>query len=88
MVSYDIGDNRSRRLAFKMLEGYGDPIEESVFECELSEAEFKKVAQGLEKLIDPEEDTCHLFATCKDCQRQALALGRGRRLSRRDFYIV
>lgn len=88
VISYDVADDGHRRRVFKTLQGYGDAIEESVFECELEENEVPELLEKLEKLMDPEEDCCHLFPVCKDCNGKVRVVGKGRRLVRRSHYIV
>lgn len=88
VICYDIADDRNRQKVFKALHGYGDAIEESVFECELEDSDVSKLLEKLEQLMDPEEDRCHLFPVCKDCDRKARLIGRGQRLVRKSHYIV
>lgn len=88
VVCYDIGDDRARRKAFRTLQGYGDALEESVFECELEEKDVSELLEKLERLMDPEEDRCHLFPICQDCSAKARVVGRGERLVRKPYYVV
>jgi CRISPR-associated protein Cas2 len=88
VVCYDVADDGQRRRVFKTLRGYGDAIEESVFECELEERDVTELLERLERLMDPEEDRCHLFPICQDCNGKARVVGRGRRLVRKSHYIV
>lgn len=56
LVCYDVSDpKRLRRIHGKML-GYGDPIQLSVFECELSSKEMAIMRSDLSDLLNMAED--------------------------------
>ena len=50
LVTYDVTDDRRRRRVAKLLEGYGRRVQRSVFECNLTKAQFQKLRQRLEHL--------------------------------------
>jgi len=39
IIMYDIADDKRLRLVFKIMRGYGDHLQYSVFRCELSKRE-------------------------------------------------
>lgn len=47
VVAYDIGDDVKRALVHKLLTGYGEPIQFSVFECWLTRRELSKLSRAL-----------------------------------------
>lgn len=56
LVCYDVADpKRLRRTHSKML-GYGDPVQLSVFECELSRQEIAIMRSALSDLLNWDED--------------------------------
>lgn len=56
MVCYDVADpKRLRRTHAKML-GYGDPVQFSVFECELSRKEIAIMKSDLSGILNWGED--------------------------------
>lgn len=56
LVCYDVSDpKRLRRTHGKML-GYGDPVQLSVFECELSKKEIAIMRSDLSGILNMAED--------------------------------
>ncbi|MDB6155896.1 MAG: CRISPR-associated protein Cas2 [Chthoniobacteraceae bacterium] len=56
IVTYDICDPKRLRKAFHTCKAYGTHLQLSVFECDLSEAEFVKLKRELEEVIKHDED--------------------------------
>ncbi|MEW6261675.1 MAG: CRISPR-associated endonuclease Cas2 [Thermodesulfobacteriota bacterium] len=56
LVSYDITDPKRWRKVYKTLHGFGDPVQYSVFICELSEADKVRMAAKLDGLIHHDDD--------------------------------
>jgi CRISPR-associated protein Cas2 len=57
VVCYDIENDRRRNKIHKTLKDYGKRVQFSVFECLVSEAEFQKLRQRLQALLDAEHPT-------------------------------
>jgi len=53
VVAYDIEDDRRRTRIARTLEGYGERVQYSVFECELDEARLRRLVQALERQLRP-----------------------------------
>lgn len=51
-VTYDIADDRIRSQVYKLLRGYGDHIQFSVFRCDLGERRKAELVAALHELID------------------------------------
>lgn len=62
IVAYDISDNRKRRNLFNHLAGYGVPLQESLFYCQLTSTKQKQqLSRELKELpLDP-NDRLHCF---------------------------
>ena len=56
IVSYDISDPKRLRKVFKLMRGYGDHLQLSVFQCELSPSERIELAWRLAEIIHHGED--------------------------------
>ena len=50
IIVYDISDQRERNRVSKVLAGYGQRVQESVFECRLSVGMRERLKKKLEKL--------------------------------------
>jgi len=51
LVSYDIADEKRLRLVFKTMRGYGDHLQFSVFECQLTAADLARLKGELSDII-------------------------------------
>lgn len=56
LVAYDISDDRRLRRVFKIMNGFGDAIQYSVFVCDLSDVEKWKLKDRLVDVIHHRED--------------------------------
>jgi CRISPR-associated protein Cas2 len=56
IVSYDIADEKRLRLVFKTMRGYGDHLQFSVFECQLTPTDLVRLRGELGKIIHHDED--------------------------------
>jgi CRISPR-associated protein Cas2 len=56
VVSYDVCDPKRLRLVFKIMKGYGEHLQLSVFRCELDAREMVELKGKLHEAINHEED--------------------------------
>lgn len=56
LVTYDISDPKRLRKVFKRMNGFGDPIQLSVFRCELSAIERQLMVEALRGIIHERDD--------------------------------
>jgi len=61
LVTYDVCHDKRLRRVFKLMRGYGDHIQYSVFRCELSDRERAELITRLADLIKHDEDQVLLF---------------------------
>ena len=89
VVAYDIADDRRRLRIMKLLKGYGEHIQESVFECHLRHSVYGEMLKRLRKLMSKEQDNIRLYHLCRtDVERiQELGMGRSVQLEE-EFRIV
>jgi CRISPR-associated protein Cas2 len=67
IVAYDIAHPRRLQKVAKILSGYGVRVQKSVFECDLSERQLRRLRRELEAVIDPIDDGIKYFPLCKRC---------------------
>ena len=66
LITYDVntetaaGRRRLRQVS-KQCVNYGQRVQNSVFECDLDAAKFRRVQDLLVKLIDPEKDSLRFY---------------------------
>ncbi|MGZ9032970.1 MAG: CRISPR-associated endonuclease Cas2 [Rhodospirillales bacterium] len=56
IVAYDIGEPRRWRRVFKLLQGYGEWLQLSVFQCRLTSRRRIELAAALSGLINHNQD--------------------------------
>ncbi|HUG11093.1 MAG TPA: CRISPR-associated endonuclease Cas2 [Opitutaceae bacterium] len=56
IVSYDISDPKRLRQVFKTMRGWGDHLQLSVFECQLTRMDLAKLRAELADIIHHKED--------------------------------
>ena len=80
IVSYDIADPKRLRKVFKLLHGFGDHIQLSVFRCELSDADRVRLIARLTELVHHKADQVLVIdlglADKKDGDRRIKSVGR------------
>ncbi len=56
LVCYDICHDKRLRHVFRLMRGWGDHLQYSVFECQLTPTELTQLRTGLNQLINSAED--------------------------------
>jgi len=85
VITYDVstetreGRRRLRRVA-KACEGYGQRVQQSVFECALTEVQLERLVQRLVKEIEPAEDSLRVYRLVEPRERYVRVFGIDRRL--------
>lgn len=86
LVCFDISDDRTRYRAVKVLKGYGQRVQKSVFECpDLSEKRLLKLKDLLEGLIDFTTDSVRYYRQCRGCLAECELSGIGELPRKEDF---
>lgn len=71
VIAYDISDDRRRARVHGTLRDYGTAVQKSVFECRISDAEWRKLRERLEGLLVP-EDSWRAYRLCEACVVRAV----------------
>jgi CRISPR-associated protein Cas2 len=79
LIIYDLPDtkaaNKRRARLHKMLSGYGQWTQYSVFECFLTTVQFAKLQTQLETLIKPQEDSIRIYVLDAGAVRRTITYG-------------
>ena len=66
LVCYDIRDPKRWRKAYKLLQGYGESVQFSIFRCWLNQRDREKLRWELEQVLAA-EDKILLAGLCHRC---------------------
>jgi len=66
LVCYDIRDSKRWRKVYKLLQGYGEGVQLSIFRCRLSLRDREKLRWELEQIL-AKEDSLLLAGLCHRC---------------------
>ncbi len=87
VVAYDISDDRRRVRMHKLLSGFGENVQESVFECQLEDAALTRLRRRIKRMMRP-DDRIRIYPLCAACADR-VEDGQGDRPPRQpDVYVV
>lgn len=75
VISYDISDDKRRTKIHSVLKSYGEWVQYSIFECDLTNTQYAKLRDRLGKLIKSEEDSIRFYFLCACCQGKIERIG-------------
>ena len=77
VVTYDITNDKRRTKLSDLLGTYGNRVNYSVFEIELSEAKREKLLYDIElkKLINKKYDSLRFYHLCENCVPKSFDIG-------------
>jgi CRISPR-associated protein Cas2 len=75
VISYDVPEDKRRTKIHKILKSYGQWMQFSLFECDLTEKEYVKLRSRLDKLIKPEQDSIRFYTLCACCKDKVERIG-------------
>ena len=75
VVTYDVPEDKRRTKIHKALKSYGQWMQFSVFECVLTKAEYARLRNRLNALIEPTEDSVRFYFLCECCQGKVERIG-------------
>lgn len=81
LITYDVdtttkeGQKRLRKVS-KECVNYGHRVQNSVFECFLTEAQFITLSSTIENLIEKEKDSVRIYFLGKNWKRRISCLGK------------
>ena len=75
VVSYDISEDKRRTKIHKILKSYGQWMQYSVFECDLTDMQYARLRSRLSKLIKPDQDSIRFYFLCRCCKDKVERIG-------------
>ena len=93
LITYDVstqyaaGARRLRNVA-KACVAHGQRVQNSVFECLLSEAQFSELRHRLEQLIEPERDSLRFYLLGNHYENKVVHVGAKQTYSPEDPLMI
>jgi CRISPR-associated protein Cas2 len=75
VIAYDIPSDRRRTKVHKILSGFGQWTQYSLFEAFLSDKELVALQGKLERYLKPDEDSVRFYPLCKACVDKVETVG-------------
>jgi CRISPR-associated protein Cas2 len=75
VVAYDIPSDRRRTKLHRLLCGYGEWTQYSLFECFLDEKQLLALQAKIETLLDADQDSVRFYHVCAACLKKAETVG-------------
>ncbi|RMF77515.1 MAG: CRISPR-associated endonuclease Cas2 [Chloroflexi bacterium] len=75
IITYDISNNKRRTKLHKLLKGYGQWTQYSVFECFLTDKDWVRLNHELHELCDASEDSVRIYRLCGNCRENVETIG-------------
>jgi CRISPR-associated protein Cas2 len=91
LVAYDVSDPKRLRRTYRCLRGFGDPLQYSVFRCELTRRERLRLEAALIDIIHRDEDRvmfCRLGLVNPTSEARIETLGRAFADPRRHVVVI
>ena len=91
MVCYDISDSKRLQKVHKKIKGYGEPIQYSVFCCDLTASEKTILWSALHQLINQREDQIMFLNLGNSMSQRAEnmeTLGRALTIREQKFAVI
>lgn len=88
VVCYDVADDRRRQRLVRVLESFGQRVQESVFECWLNAAQQRALERRATAELDEGRDLLAIYALARIDARDAICIGGGAELTRDTRMLV
>ncbi len=75
LIAYDISNDRRRTRIHKLLCGFGQWTQFSLFECWLTKRQLLDLQHKLEQLMNRAEDSVRLYCLCATCAARTQTVG-------------
>lgn len=75
VITYDLEDDKKRNKLFKLLKNYGQHVQYSVFECDLSNTKLTQLGLALDKFDFDDGDSIIIYSICEEFQRKIKTIG-------------
>ena len=88
LVVYDIPNDKRRTKLSKFLEGYGERVQYSVFECFLNLQEMRELFEKSKKIVKVSEDNVRFYWISQESVSRVLTIGSKEPVAPPKYYVV
>jgi CRISPR-associated protein Cas2 len=90
IISYDISNDKRRTQVAKILDGFGQRVQYSVFECDLTASQYAILQQRLNAVLHPDDgDNVRTYRLCAACITTITSIGSGPAVETSpDIYVI
>jgi CRISPR-associated protein Cas2 len=88
VFSYDIPDNKRRERLRKTLLRFGNRVQFSVFECDLTPRQLEQLKKAVMAVIEKSEDNVRYYLICGNCAKSVEVFGGQPLTEAKEVYVV
>lgn len=88
VVVYDIPENKRRERLRKSLKRFGNSVQKSVFECDLSQGQIEAMEKVIRAIMSVTEDNIRYYKICKNCAGEVEVFGGKPLAETKKAYVV
>jgi len=88
VIAYDIPDDRRRTRVARLLQNYGQRVQRSVFECDVTPQHYAALRLRLASAIRHDTDSVRYYTLCRACVGSIETLNSPAAASSPPSYIV
>ncbi|MEQ8192752.1 MAG: CRISPR-associated endonuclease Cas2 [Candidatus Eremiobacterota bacterium] len=88
IVTYDITNDRLRNKLYELLKDYGNPVQYSVFECNLTQTQFIDMKKKTEGFLQDEKDSIRYYILPRREKIRIIIKGKDKTQVENSIYIV
>ena len=88
LISYDIKNTKRRTWISKLLLGYGERVQYSVFECEITHTELPGIMSKIKNIIDLTEDSIRIYYLTEELKQKIRIIGLGKITEYEEVYVI
>lgn len=88
IVAYDVPSDSRRTRLHKQLKNFGEPVQYSVFEFDLTPKQRASMLKIIQSNIKKEEDRVRVYELCGACRVKTVVFGEGQLQQNQDTLFV
>jgi CRISPR-associated protein Cas2 len=67
LIAYDIANRKRLHRVARLIEGYGERVQKSVFECRLDPGRLAELLARVKDIMNKREDKLQIYQLCENC---------------------